>query len=37
MMTMKAPTEADIVKDKDIKALHALIPKDASVASARRR
>ena len=32
MMTMRAPTEADIRKDKDIKALHALVPKDASLA-----
>jgi uncharacterized membrane protein len=32
MMTMKAPTEADIQKDKDLRALHAMIPPDASVA-----
>jgi uncharacterized membrane protein len=32
MMTMKAPTAAEIQKDKDIKELHALIPADASAA-----
>ena len=31
-MTMRPPTENDIRKDRDIKALHALIPKDASLA-----
>jgi hypothetical protein len=32
MMTMRAPTAADIQKDKDLKELHAMIPPDASVA-----
>jgi len=32
IMTMKPPTEADMRKDRDIKALHALIPKEASLA-----
>lgn len=31
-MTMKAPTAADIQKDRDIKALHAMVPEEASLA-----
>jgi uncharacterized membrane protein len=32
MMTMRAPTAADVQRDKDLKELHAMIPADASLA-----